>query len=141
MSTLNKAQLEAHIAKLEAQIAAGTTAPSSDKTEIQRTLDSGANARFNVVIAGHEYVIHKGFLMFNKDPEGLALIEGLEAALYAGKLKVGATIPSETTLVVGKEKDADKTVEVNGVEIQLGGNKPRANAAGGFTRSTVQMPS
>jgi hypothetical protein len=131
------------VTELEAELAAqqAATTESPAKTEVQTALDSGANARFNINIAGHDFVIHKGHLMFRKDPEGLALLEGLEAALYAGTLEPEAVIDSTTTLVVGKEKDVDKTVTVNGVEIQLGGNKPRANNAGGFTRSTVQMQS
>jgi hypothetical protein len=95
-----------------------------------------------VNIGGHDFVIHKGFLMFGKDPEGLALLEGFEAALYAGNLEPDAVLKGCTvSLVVGKEKEADKVVTVNGVEIHLNANKPRATNAGGFTRSTVQMPS
>ena len=144
MPNLTKDQRNAkRIAELEAQLAAqaAATADHPAKTEVQQSLDSGANARFNVNIAGHDFVIHKGFLMFGKDPEGLALIEGLEAALYAGTLEPDTTIDSTVTLVVGKEKEADKVVTVNGVEIHLNANKPRATNAGGFTRSTVQMPS
>lgn len=142
LTTKNQQQAK-RIAELEAQIVANeqAAADAPTKTEIQRVLESGANARFNINIGGHDFVIHKGFLMFGKDPDGLALLEGLEAALYAGDLAVDDVIPSETTLVVGKEKEADKAVEINGVKINCSGSASNANNAGGFTRSTVQMPS
>lgn len=143
MPNLSKAQQAERIAELEAQISASTTVASSEKTEIQRILDSGSNARLNITVAGVEFVIHKGFLMFNKNPDGLALIEGFEQALYNGKLLDGHDLSANATvtLAVGKEKEADKVVEVDGVEIHMGGSsKPTRGTAGGFTRSTVQMP-
>ena len=133
MTRLTNAQQAERIAELEARIATQTDAPEAPaKTAVQVNLDSGSNARFVVTISGVDFVIHKGHLMYGKNPEGLQLLEAIEQQLYSGALSLDHTDSATVGLEIGKEKGVAKAASFGGVDMELSSDNRRDNT-GGFS--------
>lgn len=139
MTRMTNAQQADRIAELEARIESQTDAPDTPaKTDVQVKLDSGSNARFLVTISGVEFTIHKGHLMYGKNPDGLQLIEAIEKQLYSGVLTLDHTESATVGLEIGKEKGVAKAASFGGVDMELSSDN-RRDADGGFSAANSKV--